>query len=363
MSKKLYVVLVLSCLVLLAACSRLSETSSPEASTESPAETRPMPGYVPVALRGDLQTASTEGVDAYYDKRTRTFSNGYTLTYWVADNLVLEGDIILYEDAEEFEALLDEYERRLQEGTLESQAIFADPYCRPGTICNGSSFTNVYDGRRWSDDKVYYDVQSILNNFNRSQEDKIFAAMTHIQNKTNGAIQFIEVKAKDRSKYPNRIEFKREGGCSSRLGMVGGVQTLRLGGTCANYLGVVIHELGHALGMRHEHQRCDRDNYIVPNNNNLKEKGLSAFAKKCEHSSTHLSFDYLSIMMYPYKTRDSRFVKDTNSPMFTIKPGRTLPINPKTEKRLTLGEIGNLDFLSPKDIDALKERYARWPYN
>lgn len=49
--------------------------------------------------------------------------------------------------------------------------------------------------------------------------------------------------------------------CSSFVGLVGGAQSLRLGPSCWT-LGVVLHELGHALGLVHEHQRPDRSDSV-----------------------------------------------------------------------------------------------------
>ena len=357
----------LVCLLTLSACSM--DTSLPDsevASSESSDETRVMPDYVPIALRSELQTASTdvESVDTYYEERSRTFSNGETLTYWVADNIIVEGDMILYDDAEAFEALLDEYERYLKgqaDGTLGTQSVFAEPHCIIRVI---ACLHYTQNGRRWPGGKVYYDVQSILDSFNGDQRDEIFAAMTHIKNKSGGEVFFQEVKKENRSKYPNRIVFKNESGavCYSKLGYQGGGQTLMLGNSlgkstgCADYLGTVIHELGHAVGLLHEHQRCDRDRYINVNDPNLKSKAKSNFGKECGgDATTYGSFDYLSIMMYPVKTGDTSFVYDVRLPMFNTL--QALPTNPKTGKRLQASEIGNLDFLSPRDIAGLKSRY------
>ena len=355
----------LVCLLTLSACSM--DTSLPDseaASSESSDETSVMPGYVPIALRGDLQTTSTEGVDAYYEERSRTFSNGETFTYWVADNMVVEGDMLLYDDAEAFEALLDEYERYLKgqaDGTLGTQSVFAEPHCITRVI---ACLHYTQNGRKWPGGKVYFDRASIEQNFSSDQRDEIFAAIRHIENKTNREVYFQEVKPGDRNKYPNRIVFKNEpgAGCYSKLGYQGGGQTLMLGNSlgkptgCADYLSTVIHELGHAVGLLHEHQRCDRDRYINVNDPNLKSKAKSNFGKECGgDATTYGSFDYLSIMMYPVFTRDASFVNNTSLPMFNVIG--TLPTNPRTGRQMTRGEIGLLDFLSPRDIAGLKARY------
>ena len=314
-----------------------------------------MPGYIPVALRGDLQTTSTdtESVDGYFDERTRTFSNGEALTYWVADNMVVEGDMILHDDAKAFEAMLDEYEKFLNTGkssTLESQSVFANPHCVTRVI---ACLYYTQEGRKWPNGIVYYDDGALNATFSSSQRSTILRAMSDIQRDTDGAVRFVKRNSGDRIVFANNPN----SGCYSKLGYVGGAQGVQLSNGCANNLGSVIHELGHAVGLLHEHQRCDRISYITVNTSNLKSKGRSNFERRCSDYTNYGSFDYLSIMMYPYRTSDSSFVNNTNSPMFTIAAGQNLPINPKTGRRLILREVGNLNYLSSRDIAGLKARY------
>ena len=44
---------------------------------------------------------------------------------------------------------------------------------------------------------------------------------------------------------------------------------MSLGGSCANNVGVVLHELMHAVGFHHHQSRPDRDNYIYVDDSNL----------------------------------------------------------------------------------------------
>lgn len=45
------------------------------------------------------------------------------------------------------------------------------------------------------------------------------------------------------------------------VGAVGGEQILNMGDGC-QYVGLVLHEFGHAIGYYHEHNRPDRDDTV-----------------------------------------------------------------------------------------------------
>jgi len=72
-------------------------------------------------------------------------------------------------------------------------------------------------------------------------------------------------------------------GCYSQIGRTRGKQNLSLQRSKCVNVETVIHELMHALGFEHEHNRPDRDKYIRINEDNLEgnfKNGIQIF-KKC----------------------------------------------------------------------------------
>uniref|UniRef100_A0A915IFI4 Metalloendopeptidase n=1 Tax=Romanomermis culicivorax TaxID=13658 RepID=A0A915IFI4_ROMCU len=65
-------------------------------------------------------------------------------------------------------------------------------------------------------------------------------------------------------------------------------------------IGTVVHEMGHALGLTHEHQRPDRDDYVEIMWQNILTDYLVSFEKYNLHnySTLDLPFDYGSCMHY-----------------------------------------------------------------
>ncbi|GBO08509.1 Astacin [Araneus ventricosus] len=87
-------------------------------------------------------------------------------------------------------------------------------------------------------------------------------------------------------------------GCWSIIGRNGGRQDLSLGYGCA-YVGLVVHELGHAIGLFHEHQRSDRDKYITIYPNNVVRGEMHNFERTNPNNELIFTrYDYNSIMHY-----------------------------------------------------------------
>jgi hypothetical protein len=67
--------------------------------------------------------------------------------------------------------------------------------------------------------------------------------------------------------------------CFSNVGQFrrGAVVRTNLGGTCAGSARTIAHEIGHALGMWHEHQRSDRDQYLTIDFDNIRDNARGNF--------------------------------------------------------------------------------------
>ena len=103
--------------------------------------------------------------------------------------------------------------------------------------------------------------------------------------------------------------------CFASLGhRLGTMSRLNLGTNGCQFDSVVYHEMGHALGYYHEHQRADRDNYITIDLGNVNPNARHAF--NTVSWPTFGPYDFGSIMHYSAKA----FALDVSRPTIIPKP-------------------------------------------
>lgn len=92
-------------------------------------------------------------------------------------------------------------------------------------------------------------------------------------------------------------------------------------------MGVVAHEIMHAIGLYHEHTRPDRDNTITVHPDRCRLTGDDYKANFDKRTGNYFMFgssvDLNSIMMYGM----TDFAKDANFPVITLNAGGTYPVN------------------------------------
>lgn len=135
------------------------------------------------------------------------------------------------------------------------------------------------------------------------------------------------------------LVFKAGPGCASWVGRQGGAQTVWISDDCGS--GSIVHEIGHALGLLHEHARFDRDNHIEVLLPNVEVGKLANFARVSDAVRLLGEYDYDSIMHY-----GSHFFSGTGAPTLLPRNG------------VAADRIGQRISLSQGDIAAINEMYS-----
>ena len=104
---------------------------------------------------------------------------------------------------------------------------------------------------------------------------------------------------------------------NSKVGRVGSKQVIHIAPD--QNMGVVVHEIGHAIGLFHEQQRNDRDNYVTVNLNNIEKDSRGNYEKITKNYYNMGGFDFSSIMLYS----SYDFAIDKSKPTMTKKDGST----------------------------------------
>ncbi|WP_299588486.1 M12 family metallopeptidase [uncultured Microbulbifer sp.] len=139
--------------------------------------------------------------------------------------------------------------------------------------------------KKWPNGIVYYDFYEGVTEENQQN----FVDATKVWEEI-ADLQFVQ-----RTDQTDYIYVRNGSENRSMVGMSGGGQFFSLSDWDSKY--IIVHELGHAIGMRHEQQRSDRDKYVDIVEENIKPAYIYNFDIRQSHN--YSEYDFLSVMHYP----------------------------------------------------------------
>lgn len=188
---------------------------------------------------------------------------------------------------------------------------------------------------RWPKRTIPYSIDPGL-----GCKDAAAAAIAHWNSKS--CIRFVPRAAE--ADYV--LLYRLPGYALSDVGRRGGEQKIGLGDSST--VGTIIHELGHAVGLWHEHCRKDRGDWVEVDLSNIPSANKGNFAQnniagKAVATEDVGAYDYGSIMHYGEKD----FAKDKRDP--TLKLLKAVPAGVAVGQRVGL---------SAGDIAAVEKMYG-----
>ncbi|CAL1289965.1 unnamed protein product [Larinioides sclopetarius] len=191
----------------------------------------------------------------------------------------------------------------------------------------------VDEAELWPNGIVYYEIDWKL----RDVKDIIQEAFEEFEKKT--CIKFKPKTAATK----DYLKLTIVSGCWSSVGRKGGEQEISLSEGCHDKVSAV-HEIGHALGLWHEHSRSDRDDYLEILWDNIKPGAEQNFLKlkPWENNLLGEEFDYKSIMLYG----EYAFAKNKKS--MTMRPRK---------EGVVIGLINDKPGLSDSDVRRINKLY------
>lgn len=176
-------------------------------------------------------------------------------------------------------------------------------------LAGGVQIESAFDGTipMWTGGNVYY---TFSNNVSAAHQKAFLDGM-------NEWATFANLHLFPRATQSNYVTIVdggtlQEGG-DSAVGMIGGQQYIHIGNTSWNRP-TVCHEFGHTLGLIHEHQRSDRDSFVMILTNNI-IPGLEPDFTKLTTSLNEGAYGFLSVMHYGRNALSISNTLDTVEPL------------------------------------------------
>ena len=205
-------------------------------------------------------------------------------------------------------------------------------------VREGAGVESAFTGNRWTNGIVYYVFDAAVSSSNRQNWRDAAATWSAV-----APLIFTEGTGTG-----NYIYVQNGNGNNSYVGMIGGQQVMNIFSWTYKY--AIAHEIGHALGLIHEHQRSGRDSYVTINYSYIQNGYEYAFA--IAGSTNYGPYDFDSVMHY------NKCAVSTDCPHgYTCACTHyTITVPPPNTQWQDL--IGQLTHLSHLDGTGMAQRYS-----
>ena len=205
-------------------------------------------------------------------------------------------------------------------------------------VREGAGIESAFTGNRWTNGIVYYVFDAAVSSTNRQNWRNAAAAWSAV-----APLSFTEGTG-----IGNYIYVQNGSGNNSYVGMIGGSQVMNIFNWTSVY--TIAHEIGHALGLIHEHQRSGRDSYVTINYSYVQSGYEGNFYIAA--STNYGGYDFDSVMHY----NKCIFSTDCSPSFICACTHYTITVRPPNTQWQDL--IGQLTHLSHLDGTGMAQRYS-----